>query len=306
MATPTQQVFPQGQLTLQVGGPQPQPPASSSIVTGQLAVQPAVAQGQQSFPGPTALARQGPSPLALEFLATYIANPRRTQPPPSSTKRYLKVDDEIVTSNKRRKTKSRRKNAAVYDPTKKTMLYEVPPEIVRAIFDKLDVPSRVSLSLTSKFFYEISKKVDTGVTDLPSPVRMHAKCHDMPCVYTNHLSDRRILLLMLKSWMPHGTTLCWICMKYTRTSAEKWRETNAVNLLGLNRIALPALDLLNLRKVRCHDACLPNKGRDAFYHWLRRRPGSFGGFEEISMYSAHFIPRDGAGFIEYDSGETGW
>lgn len=91
-------------------------------------------------------------------------------------------------------------------------------------------------------------------------------------------------------------------MKYTRTSTEKWRETNKVDLMGLNRIALPALDSLNLQKVRCHRACLLSNDRKAFYEWLRQRPGTYGGFEVDSMYSAHFIPRDGAGFIEYDSG----
>src|SRR4051812_17570941 len=106
------------------------------------------------------------------------------------------INFQIVTSTQRRKVSYRRKNAAIYDPAKKTLLCTVSPEIVRIVYDKLDVPSRVSLSLTSKYFFEMSKKVDTGVTDLPSPVRMHPNCNDVPCVYTNHLSDRRILMLM--------------------------------------------------------------------------------------------------------------
>lgn len=209
------------------------------------------------------------------------------------------ISIQIVTSTRLRKVQSRRKNAAKYDRTKKTPVYTVPPEILRTVYDMLDIPSRVSLSLTSKYFYAMSKKVDTGLTDLPSPVKMHPKCNRLPCVYTNHLSDRRILLLMLKKWMPHGTTLCWVCLKYTLTSKYKWKETNSVNLMGINRIRLDALDDLKVKKVRCHVGCLRNQ---SLWSWTRKRPGTFGGFEESSMLSAHFIPKNMGGFVEYDAG----
>lgn len=101
MATPVQQAFPQGQLVpqgqfiVQAGGLQLQLPAPSNTILGQPAVQAAGDHSQQIITGPTALARQGPSPLALQFLVTYNANPRNTLPAPSSRKRYLKVDDAV-------------------------------------------------------------------------------------------------------------------------------------------------------------------------------------------------------------------
>jgi hypothetical protein len=182
------------------------------------------------------------------------------------------------------------------------MLYTLPPELLRTIYDKLDIPSRVTLSLTSKFFFEMSKNVDTGVTDLPTPVRMHMNCKHLPCVFTNHLSTRRILLLMLKTWMPHGTTLCWVCLKYTKTSASKWRETNQVNLMGLNRIRLPALDALELKKVKCHAACLRGERDPFLWAWTARRPGATGGFENSQFPKAMLVTKSMNELIEYDAG----
>lgn len=91
MATPTQTFFP-----IQAGLLQHQLPGQATTPQGQLAIQPGLPQqGQVSNPGPTALARSGPSPLAMAFLVTYNANPSNTQPAPSTKKRYLKVDDTV-------------------------------------------------------------------------------------------------------------------------------------------------------------------------------------------------------------------
>jgi len=150
-------------------------------------------------------------------------------------------------------------------------------DVIHIIAGMLDNPSRICLALTSKYFAESMKDFNTSINDLPTYVRMHMNCRHLPCYYTNHLSTRRILLLMLKSWMPHGMTLCWICLKYTKTSASKWLSTSLVNLQGLNRIRLPALDAQNIKKVKCHAECLPAHMAKLF-DWVYNRPGASGGF----------------------------
>ncbi|KEF51353.1 uncharacterized protein A1O9_12502 [Exophiala aquamarina CBS 119918] len=239
----------------------------------------------------------------MSSVASVAPVPQRPGPPTvSNVERSLIAPDEVLRSFKRRKVSYERKHAAKYDPTKKD-IYTLSPDVLRVIYDKLDVPTRVSLSLTSKFFLEMSQRINTAVTDLPTPVRLHQNCKHLPCIYTNHLSSRRILLLMLKTWMPHGTTLCWICLKYTRTSASKWKVTNQFNLQGFNRIRIPALDALNLKKVKCHVDCLPASNTN-LSGWLYRRPGATGGFDSKSHGAARamLITPATDRLIEYDAG----
>ena len=201
------------------------------------------------------------------------------------------------------KSRSLRKHEVTYDQEKGCAVTNLPPEVLRNVYDHLDIPSRVTLSLTCKLFLEMSRHVDTGVTDLPSPVRMHMDCKHQSCIFTNHISNRRILMLMLKTWMPHGYSLCWICLKYSRTSSSKWKATTQVNLVGLNRIRLPAIDALNVRQVKCHSKCLdPNVlGVDV---WCYPRIGTAGGFSE-KFWRLHepYMKDECEQFkIEYDAG----
>jgi hypothetical protein len=116
---------------------------------------------------------------------------------------------QILTTVRRRARKCqyrRRQNAADYDATKPTIM-RLPNEILSMVFELLDVPSRVCLGLTSKVFAQMTSSIDTACNDQPSIVRFHKKCSVLPCTYTRHISDRRIMLLQLKSWMPYGHRL---------------------------------------------------------------------------------------------------
>lgn len=230
-----------------------------------------------------------------------LSHPPSSPSPKGVMARKNPTITQVLRSFKRRKVRYERKHAAKYDPTK-IDIYALPSDVLRVVYDKLDKPSRVCLSLTSKFFLEMSQDVNTAVTDLPTPVRMHQKCNHLPCIYTNHISSRRILLLMIKTWMPHGTTLCWICLKYTRTSESKWKVTNKVNLQGFNRIRIEALDALNLKRVKCHAHCLPANNAK-LSNWLYNRPGASGGFDSQMFANVRALPITPAmdRMIEYDA-----
>lgn len=159
----------------------------------------------------------------------------------------------------------------------------------------LDVPSRICLGLTSKFLASMSLTVSTDLTDQPTLVRFHTKCHIPPCVFTRHISDRRILLLELKTWMPQGLRLCWICLKFSKIGSSKWHSTRQIRFDGYSRIRLPALDQLRLPAIHCHDACMTS-GR-TLADWARRTPGASGGF---SRFMGTNTPPQG-GYL-YDSG----
>ena len=149
------------------------------------------------------------------------------------------------------------------------------------VFSELDVPSRICLGLTSKFFAGMSSMVSTELNDLPSIVKYHHRCPKPPCPYVNHISDRRILMLELKRWMPRGYRLCWICCKYSKIDkTSKWHSTTRMDLGSPNRINLPALVDLHLRRVFCHHKCL-DSGR-ALSKWVWAQPGASGGFTRFT------------------------
>lgn len=119
-----------------------------------------------------------------------------------------------------------------------------------------------------------------------------SKCIRLPCVFTNHLSERRILLLMLKEkWMPHNTTRCWVCLKYTRINKYKWKETSTVNLMGINRIRLEALMIKKVKKVRCHKDLL-HRRRNLWCPGGASSQGTQGSGVVLACHPSSFITAD--------------
>ncbi|EXJ96345.1 hypothetical protein A1O1_01471 [Capronia coronata CBS 617.96] len=183
-----------------------------------------------------------------------------------------------------RKLQVRRSNAVVYNPTKPT-LAGLPNEVLDMVFENLDVPSRISLGLVNKFFASMSQNVSTDLTDQPSVVRYHEHCQALPCLYTNHISDRRILLLQLKSWMPRGFRLCWVCLKYTRITrdnANTWTFTTRVRFDGFCRLNL--LALIDLRDIHAHKSCC--RGGIELASYANHTPGASGGFIRFGQIHA--------------------
>lgn len=155
----------------------------------------------------------------------------------------------------------------------------LPNEIILQVFKQLDVPSRICLGLTSKFFAAMSRMVDTTLTDQQIVVKFHANCPNPPCVYTTHISDRRLLLLSLKSYMPRGYRLCWKCALYTKITKSQWYSTTWVRFDSQD-----ALDLETFRKIRsnqiwAHANCV-SSGRHLAV-WSLITPGASGGFSRF-------------------------
>ncbi|EXJ79103.1 hypothetical protein A1O3_08604 [Capronia epimyces CBS 606.96] len=187
------------------------------------------------------------------------------------------VPSSILTPAKQaRKVRQRRRNAMPFD-TKKAKFSALPNEILLMVFSHLDVPSRITLGLTCRFFAAMSQCVPTDLNDKPSVVKYHAKCQNPPCLYANHISDRRILLLQIKNWMPRGYRLCWVCLKYTkigRSAGHRWHSTTRVRFDGYCRLNLPATD--GLREIHAHRDC-SRSGPDLHW-WAVANPGAAGGF----------------------------
>ena len=145
------------------------------------------------------------------------------------------------------------------------------------IFIELDVPSRICLALTCKFFARLSQFTDTKLSDRATDTHIL------------HYSTRRILLLQLKYWMPKGLRLCWKCCKYTPSGpsgdgrstiewvedrngvpqekfvpAPSWVKGHSSILLGLGRrIRSPVI---------AHKACVGN--RTYLEEWFNTTPGT--------------------------------
>ncbi|KAL6245454.1 hypothetical protein RBB50_007453 [Rhinocladiella similis] len=147
-------------------------------------------------------------------------------------------------------------------------------DLLLQIFNYLDVPSRVCLALTNKFFGtfcmtpEISGPMplsnSTQLEYVPDPTALIGYSNDE---YNTYCSRRRMTLLLLRSWMPSDLQLCWICMKYTpltRTKAnaayfKPWSKnaTGTMIITMINESADANPDT-NLRvELHCHNTCLP-------------------------------------------------
>lgn len=219
-----------------------------------------------------------------------------------------------------RKLRYRGKNATVADLTKSalaklpnevlSMVYEkldlrstklalsrLPNEVLALVYEYLDVPSRICLGLSNKFFARLSQIVSTDLTDGPSVVRFHENCQELSCLYANHISDRRILLLQLKKWMPRGLRLCWICLKYSKIGkcgSLDWHSTTSVRFDGYCRLNLDATK--GLRKIHCHHRCADSAS--ALSAYAMQTPGAAGGFirfesvkappDDVHVYNAGF------------------
>lgn len=72
--------------------------------------------------------------------------------------------------------------------------------------------------------------------------------------------------------------------------------------MGLNRIRLPALDALGLKKVRCHADCLRGQTNSFLWSWSAKRAGATGGFDSSQYPKAMLITKSMDELIEYDTG----
>lgn len=208
----------------------------------------------------------------------------------------FKVPSSILTTARRRarKCQYRRKNAAAYDAAKPTIM-QLPNEVLFMVFELLDVPSRVCLGLTSKVFAQMTRCVDTACNDQPSVVKFHQKCTVLPCTYTHHISDRRIMLLQLKSWMPYGYRLCWVCLKYTKVGCSEWHCTTQVKFNGHDGLNVHAIQQAGMDKLYAHWKCI--RSGHALAKWSRITPGASGGFTRLR--GSDSPPTDG---YVYDAG----
>ncbi|KIX07102.1 uncharacterized protein Z518_05079 [Rhinocladiella mackenziei CBS 650.93] len=191
----------------------------------------------------------------------------------------LKVATSILANIRRIPQRRTRRNAIVDDGSQLT-LQKLPNDVMLMVMKELDVPSRISLSLTNKLFAERVQMVSTVLNDRASIVKFHARCPSGACLYANHISDRRILLLQLHKWMPRGYRLCWKCQRYSKIKGTKWHCTTRVNFAGLGRLNIHAINQLGLWKVFCHDKCLPS-GRE-LSKWVWETKGASGGFARFT------------------------
>ncbi|KAK5461212.1 hypothetical protein LTS15_003275 [Exophiala xenobiotica] len=209
----------------------------------------------------------------------------------------FKVPSSILTTVRRRARKCqyrRRQNAATYDATKPTIM-RLPNEILSMVFELLDVPSRVCLGLTSKVFAQMTSTIDTACNDQPSIVKFHKKCKFLPCTYTHHITDRRIMLLQLKSWMPYGHRLCWKCLKYSKVARSQWHCTTQVKFTGHDGLNVHAIQQAGTDKLYAHAKCIVSG--HVLAKWCRTTPGASGGFTRLR--GSDSPPADG--YI-YDAG----
>ncbi|KAI1614521.1 hypothetical protein EDD36DRAFT_230855 [Exophiala viscosa] len=133
------------------------------------------------------------------------------------------------------------------------------------------------MGLTSKFFAQMAGMVDTALDDQASIVKFHRRCPLPPCMYTTHLSDRRILLLTLRSYMPWNYRLCWKCVKYTKISDSKWFFTTRIRLDGLDGLNLDSFkNIRSDNKIWAHADCVMSGTHLAM--WAIMTPGACGGF----------------------------
>ncbi len=222
--------------------------------------------------------------------------PASVNPPLDPSKSTSSNIYQVVKGERRaRKARYRKKHAAVFNPAKPA-LDDLPNDVLLVVFKHLDVPSRICLGVSSKFFAEMSTMVNTSLTDQPTVVRFHESCQKLPCMFVNHISDRRILMLELKTWMPRNYRLCWVCVKYTRIDMSQWHTTTRQHFWGFGRLNLHAIDQAPTRKLYCHHEC--KSTGNILAKWMWNHPGASGGFDrcvivpeptgDVHVYNAGF------------------
>ena len=108
------------------------------------------------------------------------------------------------------------------------------------MFPRLLAPDLICLALTSKDLAAKVLAVTPSVNDEPTIVKVQVQLpnernysHDEsqhafdpsgPIVHSqfSHISSRKQLLSQLRSYMPRGYRLCWICNRYTHHSKDSW------------------------------------------------------------------------------------
>ncbi|KIW30447.1 uncharacterized protein PV07_06189 [Cladophialophora immunda] len=229
-----------------------------------------------------------------------FARPRRRHVPPNAfsgprvIRRHEKfaVPHRILFSGRTRRRRQIRAQNASSNP--KLTLCTLPVELQLKIMDHLDKPSRIALGLTSKHFADVTRLSKTDLTDRPCLVRW---CTPGPCSerrYTQHISDRRILMLQLKTWFPRSQRLCWVCLKYTPIKGHKWHFTARVNTLDGNHIDLAFLNKRPVTRVWAHARCMNlnglTNGRD-LGKWAVRTAGAAGGLDTYhTVFSGRLRP----------------
>ncbi|OAP62360.1 hypothetical protein AYL99_04563 [Fonsecaea erecta] len=216
---------------------------------------------------------------------TSLACPKRRQLPPDtfSGPRIIRRHDKfavppriLFSGRTRRKRQIRAQNASNHS---KLTLWTLPIDLQLEIMNHLDKPSRIILGLTSKHFADLSQLSKTDLTDRPSLVQWRTAAPGSQR-YTQHISDRRILMLQLRTYFPRNRRLCWICLKYTPIHGHAWHFTARVNTLDGNHIDLPFLNERPVRRVWAHARCMNlnglNSGRD-LGSWAVRTAGAAGG-----------------------------
>ncbi|KAJ9626796.1 hypothetical protein H2204_009941 [Knufia peltigerae] len=155
-----------------------------------------------------------------------------------------------------------------------TIIETIDHDLLVQIFGYLDVPSRVSLALTNKFFgsFCMTPGVSgpillsncTQLNYVPDSDSLIGYSHDE---YHTYCSRRRMTLLLLRNWMPSDLQFCWTCMKYTPLSGTKpteaffkpWND-NAKGTMVITMIDESGKedpDSTLRVELHCHDACLP-------------------------------------------------
>ncbi|KAJ9602391.1 hypothetical protein H2200_013246 [Cladophialophora chaetospira] len=215
---------------------------------------------------------------------------------------------------------SRPKRAKKNTNARRLSFLGLPIDLIYLISDKLDDPSRISLGLTCKalaLVMTVLRRVKICINDsptflstvLPRPRYTRHGRRLYRIELTPTFSDRRILLLQLKPFMPRSHRLCWMCCKYTPITGSRWHETSQVNTLGNNALTIERLKNYPLRKVYAHEHCMTehNVHGRALGKWCLGTAGAAGGKDtyEPTVSVTRASARDDN--LPYDCvGRSGW
>ncbi|KIW72519.1 hypothetical protein PV04_00704 [Phialophora macrospora] len=207
---------------------------------------------------------------------TRTARPRRRRhvPPNWRFLFYLRRHARFTVPNQILNTISRPRRSRVNNTPSRVPLLALPDDILYRVTDFLDVASLISLGLTCKALAFLTTRSfsiaqTTTLNDFPTfTAERVLVAHNGPAAviptiqYTPTFSDRRILMLQLRPFMPRTHRLCWMCLVYTpiRAAADEddhgWHATSRVNTTGGNALNIDHLLERPVLRVHAHRRCM--------------------------------------------------